>query len=545
MTPGILRQIALVAGLRWRILRNGLRKKNNRADLIGMLLAAFFSLMLVVVLSFVFYGAGYSFSRSNHLNWMAVLYWVVSLFWLVFPILAAGFGSHFDFRNLLRFPLSLPAFYALSLAYGLVDFPAVASVIWLSALTAGAAQAQPRILPALLLALVTLVALNVTVERLVISWLNRLLARRRSREVFFALFILSMISLQLITPLRQRYVHARPPDPERVLSILSPFPPSLAAGMVSASSEHRFASVLFSFGGLLLFLAAFSFLLWMRLMAQYRGELISESPAPVRVTPARALVSGRGADVLNLLPPLVGAVLRKEWFYFTRNGFAFLLLLIPPMQVLLFSSAFGGNHSLLGQRGQSSDLLFPGMMSYVILILIGPAYNAFSYEGRGIQTYFTAPVKFREIFLGKNLLFVGLATVEVAVCASLLAFRTRLPSAPILFATLTAVIFNVFVQLPLANWSSLSFPRKLEFGSMRSRTTSGVAVWLMFGAQLVIGAASAFILFVGRWTGNRWLPGEIFIVLAAAALAGYFASLQALTESAEKKKESLIEALCR
>ena len=545
MTPGILRQIALVAGLRWRILRNGLRKKNNRADLIGMLLAAFFSLMLVVVLSFVFYGAGYSFSRSNHLNWMALLYWVVSLFWLVFPILAAGFGSHFDFRNLLRFPLGLPAFYALSLAYGLVDFPAVASVIWLLALTAGAAQAQPRILPALLLALVTLVALNVTVERLVISWLDRLLARRRSREVFFALFILSMISLQLITPLQQHYVHARPPDLERVLSILSPFPPSLAAGMVSASSEHRFANVLFSFGGLLLFIAAFSFLLWMRLMAQYRGELISEGPAPVRVTPARALVRGRGADLLNVLPPLVGAVLRKEWFYFTRNGFAFLLLLIPPMQVLLFSSAFGGKHSPLALRGQSPDLLFPGMMSYVILILIGPAYNAFSYEGRGIQTYFTAPVKFREIFLGKNLLFAGLATVEVAVCAGLLAFRTRVPSAPILFATLTAVIFTVFVQLPLANWSSLSFPRKLEFGSMRSRTTSGVAVWLMFGAQLVIGAASAFILFVGRWTGNRWLPGEIFIVLAAAALAGYFASLQALTEFAEKKKESLIEALCR
>jgi len=33
--PGLLEQIRLIAGLRWRILRNGLRKKNNRADLIA------------------------------------------------------------------------------------------------------------------------------------------------------------------------------------------------------------------------------------------------------------------------------------------------------------------------------------------------------------------------------------------------------------------------------------------------------------------------------------------------------------------------------
>ena len=37
----------------------------------------------------------------------------------------------------------------------------------------------------------------------------------------------------------------------------------------------------------------------------------------------------------------------------------------------------------------------------------------------------------------------------------------------------------------------------------------------------------------------------IIAVLAAAAFGGYFASLDALTELAEKKKEVLIEALCR
>jgi hypothetical protein len=99
--------------------------------------------------------------------------------------------------------------------------------------------------------------------------------------------------------------------------------------------------------------------------------------------------------------------------------------------------------------------------------------------------------------------------------------------------------------LSIANWSSLNFPRKLEFGQMRGQRQSGMAVLLAFGVQFVLGGISALILFTGRWTGNAWLPAEAFAVLAAAALGGYLASLNALSQLAEKKKETLIEALCR
>ncbi len=45
--------------------------------------------------------------------------------------------------------------------------------------------------------------------------------------------------------------------------------------------------------------------------------------------------------------------------------------------------------------------------------------------------------------------------------------------------------------------------------------------------------------------GNAWLPAEAFGLLGAAAVGGYFASLDALSRVAEQKKEVLIEALCR
>ena len=80
---------------------------------------------------------------------------------------------------------------------------------------------------------------------------------------------------------------------------------------------------------------------------------------------------------------------------------------------------------------------------------------------------------------------------------------------------------------------------------MRGQRQSGMAVLVAFGSQILMGGISAAILFTGNWTGNPWLPAEAFVFLAAAAIGGYFASLDALTKLAEKKKEGLIEALCR
>jgi hypothetical protein len=74
---------------------------------------------------------------------------------------------------------------------------------------------------------------------------------------------------------------------------------------------------------------------------------------------------------------------------------------------------------------------------------------------------------------------------------------------------------------------------------------SGMAVLVAFGAQILLFGISSLILMLGRWTDDRWLPAKAFVLLAAAAVGGYIASLDALTVYAEKKKEKLIEALCR
>ena len=542
---GLFEQIRLVAGLRWRLLRNGMRKKNNRLDLIGLIFAGLFGGVLIVGLCFAFYAGAYAFLSTNRPAWIALLFWGIFLFWQLFPLFVAGFGANFEFRTLLRFPLSLSAFYIIGLAYGLADFSAIASLCWLISMTAGAVVAKPGVLPAMLLIGAAFVLLNLTLERLVGSWLERLLSRRRTRELFIGLFVLSMVSLNFLTPLLNRYGATARPMLMRLLPYLAWLPPSLAGRAIASVVQLQPTGFLLGSAGLLLYVLAFSIFLQRRFAAQYRGEELSETAAPARAAVRPFAVQDDGPDRLSLLSPQVAAVLRKEFRYLTRNGFTFLTLLLPPMLVFIFSMNFAGRHPTVGGKGVSPDLFFPGMMAYLILILMAPAYNSFAYEGRGIQTYYTAPLRFRDVFLGKNLMLVTILTLEMALSLAMLAWRVGLPSTPMFLATLAAMVFTIVGQLTVANWSSLSFPRKLEFGQMRGQRQSGMAVLVAFGSQILLGGVSAVILFSGRWTGNPWLPTEAFALLAAAAVGGYAASLDPLTLLAEKKKESLIEALCR
>jgi hypothetical protein len=63
--------------------------------------------------------------------------------------------------------------------------------------------------------------------------------------------------------------------------------------------------------------------------------------------------------------------------------------------------------------------------------------------------------------------------------------------------------------------------------------------------QIVLGGVCAVIILAGRWLSEPWMPAIAFAGLTAAAVAGYVASLAALSRLAERKKELLIETLCR
>jgi ABC-2 type transport system permease protein len=535
-------QIWLVAKLRWRLLRNGLRRKNNRLDLIGLLAVSILAGVVVLGFSIAFFAGAYNFAASGKLAWFALLFWAIFLWWQLFPLFLAGFGASFEFRTLLRFPLRRSAFFLVGLAYGLADLGAVASLCWLGAMAAGVAAAKLALLPAMLLISALFVAVNVTLERLIGSWLERLLANRRAREIFFALFILAVVSLQLIGPLLNRYGDSAAPWVLRLMPYISLLPASLAGRALESVWIGDLGSAFADMAGIFTYAVILGTLLWLRFAEQWRGEELSAT-TPAGRPANRASRVPEGSDALEMLSPQVAAIVRKEFRYLVRNGFAALLLFLPPL--LVFGLISQARLARTLGNGMSAETIFPGLMAYLVLILMAPAYNSFAYEGPGIQMYFTAPLRFREIFLGKNFVQVALLATELLLCIVAFAYRVGLPSTPVFVATLTAIVFTVAGQLSIANWSSLSFPRKLVFGQIHGQRQSGMAVLVAFGAQILLFSIASVILLAGKWTGDRWLPAQAFALLSVAAAAGYLASLNALTGFAEKKKERLLEALCR
>ena len=539
--PDIAAQLRLVAWLRWRSLRNGLRSKNRRMDLVGMFVSGLFSSVLVIGVTIALFVITKYIFEEHKEKYLGLIFLALLVWWQLFPILLAGFAPQFTFKSLLRFPLNFSTFYLVGLAYGLADAAAIAALIWMAAMISGTLASKPGAVPAMALVCALFTALNVTIERLLGAWLEKLLSKRRSREALFAIFILSMVSLQFLNPLLQKHSGEVKAVILAVLPYLWLLPSSFAGEFVARAGLGEWSGALLQLAGLLFYVLISSALLWRRYAKLYSGEELSEGIAPNARANRVEQEEVDDTDSLGFLPPQVGAVFRKELRYLKRNSFLFFSLLIPPVMVFFFSMQFSGPF----RRGISPDMFFPGMMAYLVLILIAPSYNSFAHESRGIQTYFMSPVRFREVLLGKNLMTLLIVLGELALCVFLVGFRVGFPRAPVLLATLMAMIFSVVGQLTIANWSSISFPKKMEFGRMQGQRNSGMSVFLMFGVQLLLGGISALILFSGRWTDTPWLPVQLFTVLAAASIGGYFASLDPLSQLAEAKKEVLIETLCR
>jgi ABC-2 type transport system permease protein len=542
--PGVIEQVKLVAGLRLQTMKNGLRRKSNRWDLIGMIWISIFSSMMVIGLGVAFFFGTMTFLRTNRAGWMGVLFWGLFLWWQIFPIFEAGFGVNFEFRTLLRFPMSQRAFYLLGLSYGFGDFAAIAGTCWIGAMLLATATTRPGLLPAMAGVGLIFILVNVTLERLLGSWIEKILARRRTRELFLAVFVMAMVSLNFLNPVLQHYGKNVVPRAMELVRYAAWLPGSLAGQVIGGAAKSDFRGVIVGTAGLLCWLLALSGLLWQRFTTQYRGEELSESAAPAAVRKKERRKEA-GEELPELLPGSIAGVMMKEFRYMTRNGFAFLSLILPPVMVVYFSIQFGGKGSMLKQHGLSPEIFFPAIMAYLILILVSPAYNSFAYEGKGIQTYFMAPVSFREVLLGKNLFLVSLVVFELTLAFGLLIWRMGLPSLPRFFATIGAAVFAVLGQLSIANWSSLSFPKKMEIGKMKGQRNSGIAVWTAFGVQILLGGICTVVLFAGQWTNSPWLPVIAFAGLTAAALGGYSASLRSMDALAEAKKELLIETLSR
>ncbi len=536
--PDVATQLRLVGWLRWRMFLNGLRVGSRKVELaVKIVMGAGIAIGALVLGPLLGVGSWYALSQHK-LFIIPIELWVVFAVWLVLPILVTGFGAEANPVSLLRFPLRYSTFVLLAFAHGIFDPVAVAAVYWLACMTLGVAVSSPLALLRAVPAFAVFALLSLLLNRSIFAWLSRWLAQRRTREILGVLFVLAMISLQLIGPLSQRYGRRAAPLLTRLSPAEAVLPPGMAASVI-IDNNTRIA--LSEFAGLLVYCGLLGWALSVRLRAEYRGENLSEARRPE--TDERSTV--RAGWSLTGASPTVAALFEKDLRYLVRNSMAYFTLLAPVIVVVFLSLDRPGPHAKHPFFFNSSSFLYPVGIGYVVLTLFGLAYNSLGYDGAGVAMLLSAPIRFRDVMISKNLIHAMIAVLEMAIVTVLVQFVAG-PTPPLIVAvTLAGALWVILANLAVGNLVSLYFPRKLQFGQMRRQKASGMAAALTLGIQApVLGlAVGAYLL--ARWAGRLEWCGAAYLVLAVAAWIGYRRVLNLTSDIAWKRRETLIAELAR
>jgi ABC-2 type transport system permease protein len=547
-SPEMRGQLAAIARVRWQLFVNGLRTIRGRLEVVAR--GIIFLMLTIAGLggSFAIGAAAWYFVSHGKAEWIAVLLWLLFLFWQLFPVMASAFTENVDSSNLLRFPLSFRSYFVIRLVYGSLDPSTIIGGLWLLGVSLGIGIARPGLFLWAALVLIVFGIFNVLFSRMIFSWIERWLAQRRSREIMGAVFFVFIICFQFIGPLMTRYgEHRHPPAftiTAQVLRYERAFPPGLAAAAIAGGFNGAFAQALGAFAIGCVYTLAILWLLNIRLRAQYHGENLSEAAA--RKSSPKEKSALRLSWNISGIPGPIAAVLEKEVHYLSRSGPMLFTFVMPVIILLLFRLGPSGvlaKHSDF--LSHAPDLAFPVGAAYALLILTNLVYNSFGADAVGMQFYYVSPVRFREILMGKNLTHALLLAGEVIMVWLAVCFMFRPPALDVTFATVTGVSFAFLLNLTAGNLLSIYTPKKIDYGTFGKQRASTTTVFASLGIQAAVFGLAAITLLIARLYGKIWLAAVIFSILAGLAAIAYMFVLKRVDRIALDRRDAILVELCR
>jgi ABC-2 type transport system permease protein len=539
-------QLTAIAALRWRMFVNGLRTKRGKMELVSrILITAAFALGglggFTAATGFAWY-----FVSQNKAEYLATLFWPILFFWQVFPVMATAFTNNPDSSELLRFPLNYSSYFLIRLAYGFFDPASALGCLGLFGILLGASFARPVLFPWTLLVVLTFALFNLVLMLTVFAWLERWLAQRRTREIMGVLFVLVMLSFQLIGPMMERL--EKKPRPELgnatriMVQVQAVLPPGLAADAIAEVTHSHYLVGVSSLFFLAALTAAIGSLLHLRLRAQFRGENLSEAAARPAVAQPQGLQVGWN---LSGFSQPVAAVFEKEVRYLARSGPMLLTLVMPLFMLVIFR--LGPANSLRHSNflGRTPDMAFPGAVAYALLVLTNLVFNSFGGDAAGVQFFYASPVHFRQIMLGKNLTHASILLTNTALAWVAVSYFYGTPHLAVTIATVAGLLFAVPLNFAAGNLLSIYSPKKRDFATFGRQNASQTTVLASLGLQIVIVGIGVAAFFLAHLYKNPWIAVLLFLALAAISIPIYMIVLRRIDGFAIQRRETLLAELCR
>ena len=564
--PGTLQHLtsrqhfATVAWLRWRIFVNTLRGKGGAGELVAKVLS--YPLLALIVLgpaSLSGVGSWY-FVNEGKVRLLAIVYWIIFGLWQLIGMNTSSTGPSFDLGTLIRFPLRYRDYFLIRLSFGLLEPPTVAGIACLAASALGIAIADVSLLPWAALLLAIYAACNVFFSRMIYSWLERWLAQRRTRELVTGLFIALSIGMQFLGQYAERLSHTsryetHSPWLLKAMHLVVSANWLLPPGLTAASIDHFHSGATLiaaaAFGGLLAYTAVFVVVLHLRLHAQYRGEDLSEAPA--QTAPKTAVAKTRaahdaagetGGGLLAFLPATVAACLIKEVRYLLRSGPKLYVLIMPVFIVFLFAVRTSGmDYSGMGGH-RLKGMIFAYGCAYMQLIFVALIYNSLGSDGAGVQFYFMAPLRMRDVMLAKNLMVFAIFVIEavlIYISSAYIAVPTPLD---LTVAVIAWSMFTLLVNMSVGNIRSIVAPKGVDALRVRSQNVSGLSSIISLAVvALSVGLGTGTFFLCEMLDTGYWPAALVFSILAAFGFLPYLSVLGKMDGIAASHVEDLTRVL--
>jgi ABC-2 type transport system permease protein len=495
----------------------------------------------------------YSLASSASWQYLPILFWAISILWLLFPVLIASFQEQSDLGILLRFPVRFGSYLLLYLISGLMEASTIVGVLCSLGVWLGIVMARPDLNLWTTLGLSMFAAFNILLVCAVFAWLERWLAQRKTREILGAAFMVLMVSLLVINGVfSQKRLEGRKRPKEQAAPLSEAMdkyapllktanlvqqwlPPGLSARALQRVTEQKPVAGFASLSLLGLWVVVAGSALAGRLKAQYRGQNLSWASSR-----DKAIGRGSGWTLGGSVP--FAAIVEKELRSLLRTLPLLWAVSVPLLFVLVIAGMF---HRSPSSGMNSFPYAFPLCVAYALLGFTGLFYNNLGAEGAGIQLLFFSPTPIRTVMLAKNLLHSILFVLVGCAAGVLSCFRLGVPPLVVLVDTGAWLLFALPCNLAAGIIFSLATPYRINPGRITRPAGAQANTLPAMLIQLGVLGVGASVFWICWSLKNRWLPVPIFLALALVAFLFWLRVLHYSDDNANQRRDSLIATLMK
>jgi ABC-2 type transport system permease protein len=460
----------------------------------------------------------------------------VFAYWQLAPFASASLGASLDLRKLLVYPVPRPSLFLIEVLLRVTTCAemllvlAGASLGMLRNPAFGAWRALPRVAGAMAL----FVAFNLLLAAGLRSLIDRLLARRRIREIVILIVVLASVlpRLLMVTGAGGRQLRGFLPAARNPL-----WPWMAATHWLLASQATAGALVLGAWAVLAYFFSRWQFARSLRFDAQ----AAQAGPAVDK----RASWTDRWYRLPSwLLPDPLAALVEKELRSLARTprfrlvfimGFSFGVIVWLP------SALRGrGAHSAMSEN-------FLVVVSIYALILLGQVsfWNSFGFDRSAAQIYFAAPVSIARTLAAKNIAAAFFILLEIAMVSTACSLLPVGISAGKIAEAFVVTAISALYLMGLGNLSSVHYPRAMN----PQRSASGGARGRAQGLMVLLYPVTllpVFLAYLARYAFASQLAFDLILGMAGALGAGiYGMAMESAVSAARRRREFILAELSR